>query len=139
MCVARLTSTFRGLLAGLLVLSALVAFPGQGAAKVPVWAGTVQLSRALIGTVAAVAPAPDVRHVVSADDGTRRPCDRSGVTPGTGQCMVIQCLSICAGLPTGAVTLPPPPASIDEHAAVTDDPSRGISTIPDLPPPRRTA
>ena len=80
-----------------------------------------------------------VQEFVSSDRDTGRPCGRNGNTPGLARCSMVQCITVFGGLPTATFAIPPPSADADAHGLVTDDPSRGISTIPDLPPPRPSA
>lgn len=78
-------------------------------------------------------------ELVSADRNEERPCDRNGIISGMARCPTVQCITVCGGLPAAMFTIAPPLAGTEEHASAADDPSRGISTIPDLPPPRPSA
>ena len=140
--MAHVVNMVRGLLTWLLVLATLVAFAGPGWAKA--FAPT-DVVRPFQGTL--VAPAsldgcgPAVDAVLTTADATKRPCDSRGASPGTARCpTAIPCLTVCGALPNAASTVPPPSAAgADSHARAIDDPSRGITTLPDLPPPRLSA
>lgn len=126
----------RGLVAGLLMLAALVAVAGAGTVKTfpsAAFAQTLQTATAAAAERQAV-----VQEFVSADRDAERPCGRDQGGPGIVRCPAVQCITVCGGLPA-AFALPAPGESADAHVFVTDDPLRGISTIPDLPPPRLPA
>jgi hypothetical protein len=127
----------RGLVVGLLMLAALVAVASAGTVKALPGAAFAQLPE----TIAAASDRrqPSLQEVVSPYRDTGRPCDRAGATPDLARCPTVQCITVCGGLPITMVAIPSPPRGSDTHASVTDDPSRGISTIPDLPPPRPSA
>lgn len=127
----------RRLVAGLLMLAALVAVAGSGTVKAFPGAAFVQASHAV--TAAADQRQAVVQEFVSAVRDTERPCGRNGNAPGLARCSTAPCVTVCGGLLTAAFAIPPPSAVADAHGLVTDDPSRGISTIPDLPPPRPSA
>jgi hypothetical protein len=135
--LVRAANMVRGLVAGLLMLVALVAVAGAGSTKAFSDAASVPLSQSIIAPPQEQAAA--VHEVVSADRETERPCGRNGIVPGTARCPTVQCITVCGGLLAATFAIPPPSASADEHASLIDDPSRGISTIPDLPPPRPSA
>ena len=122
------------LAAGLLMLAALVAIADVDNVKTLTGAAFAQPSQAI--TEAADERQSAVQEVRSANHGTERPCDRYGSTPGQSWCPMVPCITVCSGLPAAPFAIPAPPAGTDSHASVADDPSRGISTIPDLPPPR---
>ncbi len=127
----------RRLVTGLLMLAALVAAAGSGTVKAFPGAAFAQTS----GAVSAVADQrqDSVQEFVSTDRDTGRPCGRNGDAPGLARCSTVQCITVFGGLPTATFAIPPPSADGDAHGFVTDDPSRGISTTPDLPPPRPSA
>ena len=134
--MVRAANMVRGLVAGLLMLAALVAVAGAGSAKAFSDTASVPLAQSII---AAPYEQAAVHEGVSADRDTERPCGRNGIVPGTARCPTVQCITVCGGLLAATFAIPPPSASADEHASLIDDPSRGISTIPDLPPPRPSA
>lgn len=133
----RTATMVRGLVAGLLLLAALVAVAGSGTVAASPGATFIQTSDAV--TAVADQRRAVVQELVSADRDIEQPCGRNGSGPGLARCSTVQCITVCGGLPTATFAIPPPAADADAHVFVTDDPSRGISTIPDLPPPRPSA
>jgi hypothetical protein len=91
-----------------------------------------------VAEVLKVQPSATV-ELVSADRDDERPCDRNKIMSGMARCPTVQCITVCGGLPAATFTIAPPLSGTEEHASAADDPSRGISTIPDLPPPRPSA
>ena len=134
--LGRTATVFRGLVTRLLMLAALVAVAGSGTVKAFADIASTQPTQTI--TAAADQRQAVVQGLLSADRGTERPCDRNGSEPGLARCSIVQCLTVCGSLPT-KFAIPPPPTGADAHVLLTDDPSRGISTIPDLPPPRPSA
>lgn len=128
----------RGLVAGLLVLATLVGFAGPGFAKA-VAPGAIAgaFPAALDSTAVARGPVTTVVRVLSADHGMERPCDRRGALPSAQCPTAVPCIT--GGLPPTAFTVPAPVARVDERAPAGDDPAHGITTLPDLPPPRPSA
>jgi hypothetical protein len=127
----------RRLVAGLLMLAALVAVAGSGTIQAFPDAAFAQSSDAHSAVVDQ--RQGSVQEFVSTARDAERPCGRNGSAPGLARCSPVQCITVCGGLPTAAFAIPPPSADGDAHRFVTDDPSRGISTTPDLPPPRPSA
>lgn len=119
------------------MLAALVAVAGAGTVKAFPSAAFARPSETI--TTAADQGRPVLQEVVSTRHDTGRPCERAGAAPGLARCPAVQCITVCGGLPTATFAIPPPSAGADTHAFMIDDPSRGISTIPDLPPPRPSA
>lgn len=133
----RTASLVRRLVAGLLMLAALVAAAGSGTVKA--FPGAAFAQRSEVVTAMADQRQTIVQEFVSTARDAERPCGRNGNAPGLARCSTVQCITVCGGLPTAAFAIPPPSADGDAHGFVTDDPSRGISTTPDLPPPRPSA
>ncbi len=133
----RTATMVRRLVAGLLMLAALVAVAGSGTVKVLPGAAFAQSSDAVSAVVDQ--RQGSVQEFVSTARDAERPCGRNGNAPGLARCSTVQCITVCGGLPTAAFAIPPLSMDDGSHAFVTDDPSRGISTIPDLPPPRPSA
>ncbi len=133
----RTATMVRRLVTGLLMLAALVAAAGSGTVKAFPGAAFAQTSDAV--TAVADQGQAIVQEFVSTDRDTGRPCGRNGNAPGLARCSTVQCITVFGGLPTATFAIPPPFADGDAHGFVTDDPSRGISTTPDLPPPRPSA
>lgn len=137
MVLDRTATMVRRLVAGLLMLAALVAAAGSGTVKVFPGAAFAQSSDAVSAVVDQ--RQGSVQEFVSTARDAERPCGRNGNAPGLARCSTVQCITVCGGLPAATFAIPPPSADGDAHGFVTDDPSRGISTIPDLPPPRPSA
>ncbi len=130
----RTATMVRRLVTGLLMLATLVAAAGSGTVKTFPGAAFARTSDA-VSTVADQRQAFAQEFVSTARD-TERPCSRNANAPGLARCSTVQCITVCGGLPAATFAIPPPSADADAHALVTDDPPRGISTTPDLPPPR---
>lgn len=133
----------RALVTALLVLATLVAFAGPGWTRALAPVDTVRsFQPAFSDAVSAEEREAVVPTVLTAADGTDRPCNgRDASTTGTARCpTAVPCLTVCGALPNAASAVPPPSAAgADSHARAIDDPSRGITTLPDLPPPRLSA
>ena len=133
----------RGLVAGLLLLTALLAFSGTGQAAA---AGAVTLPPALAELVkpgapdkalASAAPAETTEEVMSGN--TAKPCKRRAARRAMAGCLTLQSMTIFGGLPVAAVAIPAPKVGSIGYVAIPDDPARGIAVLPDVPPPRPLA
>lgn len=124
-----------GFTACLLVLAALIAVAGEASAGTFSGARSGQVSQSM-PAASDEAPAA-LQDVLCADRDTERPCGRGSTVPGTARCSTVQCIG--GGLPATAIAIPAPEAIGDEHVRAAEDSSRGIATIPDLPPPRASA
>ncbi|KJR62999.1 hypothetical protein VY88_22620 [Azospirillum thiophilum] len=69
-----------------------------------------------------------------------RPCEghseRGSAAGGAVRCQATPCLPACGALPAAAGSPVPSVDDAGRHARAIDEPLRGLSTIPDLPPPR---
>ncbi|KAA0686252.1 hypothetical protein [Azospirillum rugosum] len=141
MRVPHTANMIRSLGTALLVLATLVAFAGPGWARAFAPVDTLRsFPAALVDTVSAEELEAVVPTFLTAADGTDRPCNRRDASTGTARCpTAVPCLTVCGGLPNAAFAVPPPSVGADSYARVVSDPSRGITTLPDLPPPRLSA
>lgn len=142
MRVPHTANMIRALVTALLVLATLVAFAGPGWARAFAPVDTVRSFPPALGdTISAEEREAVVPTVLTAADDTDRPCNGRDASTGTARCpTAVPCLTVCGALPNAASTVPPPSAAgADSHACAIDDPSRGITTLPDLPPPRLSA
>ena len=136
----RATTMIQGLVAGLLVLATLVMFAGSGPARTFVQADPIQpLETVITDTVLTGAWVPAAEQAVNASQDMKRPCHRRGVPPGLARCQSAQCITICGGLPAAMFAMHPPSADANRHTSPADEALCGISTAPDLPPPRPSA
>ena len=137
MRVAHAANMIRGLMAVLLVLATLVAFAGPGFAKAVAPGAPQAFPAALDSTAVAPDPVATDGQVLSADRGVPRPCDSRGSLPSAQCPTAVPCIT--GGLPPNAFAVPAPAVGRDEHARAGDAPAHGITTLPDLPPPRLSA
>ena len=112
-------------------------FAGADFAKALPGGVTFQVSQSIAEAPKRQTPA--IVEFSSADHKAKRPCGHKRAMSGMVRCPTVQCITVCGGLPAATFTIPLPLAVVERHASAADDPSRGISTIPDLPPPRPSA
>lgn len=139
--MAYAASVIRGLRAGLLVLATLATLISPGLAKTFVRANADELPRAVLDNIVlGHQQVPTAREVQAAASDAERPYRAGSALPGMARCpTTFQCITVWGGVPAAACTVPPPSAGIVQHALIVDDPSHGITTPPDLRPPRLSA
>lgn len=134
------TTMIRGLVAGLLVMATLIMFAGAVSDRTFDQADLIQPSETVINDIVLTDEQVwATGQAVTASHDTKRLCSRRGMLPGTARCQSTQCIIFCGGLPATMFAFHPLFVDGVRHTLLADRSLCGISTPPDLPPPRPSA
>ncbi|WP_154667214.1 hypothetical protein [Niveispirillum irakense] len=124
--MARLIKTVPGFLFGLLMLAVLLAGGRPG----PVWAVAHANGPGMVTTLSGTVMPPSLTKAPAyrAQRADLAPCPKMQACP-----------SGLMGLPLATTLLDPPAARTSRYMPPRNEPGRGITPTPDLPPPRRAA